>query len=186
VVDPPSSSPRQNNSAKAPPDRLGILSGFASPMAFNIEKMISSDRIVELKATKKADVLDELIELIGRSGCVTDKKEFREKILEREKAVSTGVGVGLATPHAKIASVKDFVIAIGLSRDGLDFESLDGNPTHIVVMIGCNNSQSADFLKVLAHIVKYLKLAPVQKRILDAKSKDDIRDIFLQPLGVGG
>lgn len=154
-------------------------------MPFSIDKMISTDRIVELKSSKKDEVLTELIGLTCTSSLVTDKKELRDKIFEREKVVSTGVGVGLATPHAKIASVKDFVISIGFSRDGLDFESLDGNPTHIVVLIACNNSQSADFLKVLAHIVKYLKLATVQRRILDATSKDEIRDIFMQPAAAG-
>ncbi|MEO8376209.1 MAG: PTS sugar transporter subunit IIA [Candidatus Sumerlaeota bacterium] len=151
-------------------------------MPFSIDKMIDTDRIVDLKSIRKEEVLGELIALTSSSPFITDKKELREKIFEREKAVSTGVGVGLATPHAKIASVRDFVISIGLSRDGLDFDSLDGNPTFIVVMIACNNTQSADFLKVLAHIVKYLKLAPVQRRILEAKSKDEIRDIFVQPV----
>ncbi|MCC6548070.1 PTS sugar transporter subunit IIA [Candidatus Sumerlaeota bacterium] len=151
-------------------------------MPFSIDKMISADRIVDLKSSRKEDVLNELINLTSTSPFITEKKELREKIFERERTVSTGVGVGLATPHAKIASVKDFVISIGICRGGMDFDSLDGNPTFIIVMIACNNTQSADFLKVLAHIVKYLKLAPVQRRIIDASSKDEVRDIFLQPM----
>lgn len=164
----------------------GIHSIFFSlvTMAINPEQFISADRIVDLKSTKKAEVLDELIDLLATSELVTNKQELRDKILEREKATSTGVGVGMAIPHVKIASIKDFVAAIGRSKDGLDFESLDGQPTHLIVMIGCNNTQSAEFLKVLARIVTRLKQAPLQTKILEANSKQEIRDLFVKPDGV--
>lgn len=153
-------------------------------MAVNPETLISVDRIVDLKARDKEGVLNELIDVLATSKYVTDRQELRDKIIEREKAVSTGVGAGMAIPHVKIPTIKDFVAAIGRSREGVDFASLDQQPTHIVVMIGCNNSQSADFLQILARLVTRLKNPDLQKRILEAKDAQEIRNLFVQPQGV--
>lgn len=153
-------------------------------MPVNPEHLVSVDRIIDLKSSDKDGVLNELIDLLATSKYVTDKEELRAKIIEREKAVSTGVGAGMAIPHVKIPSIKDFVAAIGRSKAGVDFASLDQQPTHIVVMIGCNNSQSADFLQILARLVTRLKNPDLQKRILEAKDAQEIRDLFVQSQGV--
>ncbi len=153
-------------------------------MAINPESMVSVDRITDIKSTTKDDVLDEMISLLSTSKLVTNNEEFREKILEREKAVSTGVGAGMAIPHVKIASIKDFTAAIGRSKQGVDFKSLDGAPTHIIVMVGCNNTQSADFLKILARLVTRLKQQSVQQEILNAESPEVIRDLFVKEGGI--
>ena len=153
-------------------------------MAIDPKDIITEDRIVDLKSQKKNEALDELIDLLATSPLVGDKKELREKICEREGTLSTGVGAGMAIPHVKIPSIKDFVAAIGRSEEGIDFDSLDGKPTHIIVMIGCNNTQSGDFLKVLARLVTRLKDPEVQNKIMSAKSPAEIRDFFVQPEGV--
>lgn len=153
-------------------------------MPIDPKSLISLDRITDLKSTRKEDVLNELVDLLASSPMVTDKEELRRKIFEREEAVSTGVGAGMAIPHVKIPSIKNFVSAIGRSKEGIDFESLDSQPTHIVVMIGCNSSQSADFLKVLARLVTRLKQPAVQKKILEADSPDEIRDLFISEEGI--
>ncbi len=153
-------------------------------MTLDPKSLISIDRICDLKSEKKEDVLDELIGLLSTSKNITDKDELRQKIIEREKAVSTGVGAGMAIPHVKIASIKDFTAAIGRSREGVDFESLDGKPTHIVIMIGCNNTQSADFLKILAKLVTKLKNEETQQKILEANSPEEIRDLFVSSSGI--
>jgi len=154
------------------------------PMAIKPDSLISLERITDLKGTKKEEVLDELIELLATSKLVTDREELRAKVFERERTVSTGVGYGIAVPHVKIPSIKGFVAAVGRSKAGVDFDSLDGAPTHIVVMIGCNNTQSGDFLKVLAQIVMRLRKPDLLQKISDAKSMEEIRDIFIQPNGV--
>jgi mannitol/fructose-specific phosphotransferase system IIA component (Ntr-type) len=155
-------------------------------MPVNPANIISVDRIIDLKSTKKSDVLEELIDVLATSPLVTDRKELREKIFERERTLSTGVGVGMAIPHVKIPSIKDFVVAIGRTRSGINFESLDNQPTHIVVMIGCNNAQAGDFLKVLAQFVKSLKDPALQKSILDAPGPEQIRDLFIRSNSIIG
>jgi mannitol/fructose-specific phosphotransferase system IIA component (Ntr-type) len=153
-------------------------------MAIEPKDMISTSRIIDIKSNKKNDVLEELIQLLAASPLVADPQQLREKIFERERTLSTGVGEGMAIPHVKIPSIRDFVAAIGRSRAGIDFESLDKKPTHIVVMIGCNNTQSGDFLKVLARLVTRLKDPGIQKRILEAETAEEIREVFIKPEGV--
>ncbi|MCC5877817.1 MAG: PTS sugar transporter subunit IIA [Candidatus Sumerlaeia bacterium] len=153
-------------------------------MPLDLESLLTTERVTELTSVYKPDVLEEMILLMGRSDRVDDLPQLREKVLERESKISTGVGMGIAIPHVKISTIRDFVMAVGVSREGIDFDSLDKAPTHIVVMIGCNVSQSGEFLKVLSRLVSGLRDPMVQEAILDAKSPQVIRDLFVGPSGI--
>lgn len=152
-------------------------------MPFDVEKMFSADRVVDLKGTTKEEVLREMADALAPAPQVTDRDDLLEKILERERALSTGVGVGLALPHVKIPSVRDFVIGIGRHREGVDFQSIDGKPAHIVVMIGCHESQSGDYIKVLSKLVRALKEKDFQERVMEAPSPEAVVDCFIGPGG---
>ena len=143
------------------------------------EKMIDESRIIDLKATSKEDALRELVDVLAESPEVTDKEELLNAIFEREKVISTGVGIEVALPHVKIASVKNFVIAIGRSHKGIDFESLGDKPVYIVVMIGANDKQAGDFLKVLARLVLKLKNRSFRKQVMFAPNNKRIRELFI-------
>ncbi len=144
-----------------------------------LDQLIDPGRIVDLQASTKEEALRELVEVMASSPNVTDSTALLEKILEREKLISTGVGIGVALPHVKIPSVRDFVLAIGRSQRGLDFQSLDDKPVHIVVMIGANDSQSGEFLKLMAKIVLRLKDKEFRRRVLLAKTAGEIRELFI-------
>src|SRR5690606_3834135 len=143
------------------------------------DKMIDESRIIDLKATTKEDALRELVDALATSPDVTDKEELLNAIFEREKVISTGVGIEVALPHVKIPSVKNFVIAIGRSHKGIDFESLDDKPVYIVVMIGANDKQAGDFLKVLARLVLKLKNRNFRKQVMFAPNPKRIRELFI-------
>lgn len=147
----------------------------------DFEKMIDESRIVDLKATTKDEALRELVDVLATSPNITDKEDFLHAIFEREKVISTGVGIEVALPHVKIPSVKDFVIAIGRSHKGIDFDSLDEKPVYIVVMIGASDKQIGEFLKVLAQLVLKLKNHNFRKAVMFANSKKRIRDLFVNP-----
>lgn len=141
-------------------------------------KMIDESRITDLKATTKEEALRELVDVLATSPDVADKEELLNAIFEREKVISTGVGIEVALPHVKIPSVKNFVIAIGRSHKGIDFESLDDKPVYIVVMIGANDKQAGDFLKVLARLVLKLKNRNFRKQVMFAPNQKRIKDLF--------
>ncbi len=142
--------------------------------------MLAPERVIDLKGETKTAVLNELIDIMGTSPLVGDTEDLRRKLLERESTHSTGIGMGVALPHVKIASVKDFVISVGRSTGGVDFDSMDGKPVYIVVMITCHETQAGEFLKVMARFVKCLKDKEFRRMILMAKSPQEIVDAFVE------
>jgi len=147
-------------------------------MNVDLSKMLDESRIVDLEAEDKEGALHELIEVICTSPLITDKEEFTQAIFKREQIISTGVGIGVAVPHVKIPEVKDFVAAIGRSFKGIDFESLDDEPVHIVVMIGASDKQAGEFLKVLAAVVLKLKDKEFRRAVMLARSPREIKNLF--------
>jgi len=145
-----------------------------------ITEMLSQDRVIDLKGTTKKEVLKELADVIATAPEVTDKDDFYISILKREQIMSTGIGIGTAVPHVKIASVKDFVMAIGRKKEGIDFDSLDGKPVYLIVMIGANSEQRDEYLYVLAKISILLKNRAFREQLINASTPSDIYDLFVQ------
>lgn len=145
----------------------------------DIKDLIASAEIIDLKGRTKDEVLRELVEVMSTRPEISDPEDFLKRILERERVISTGIGIGLAMPHVKIASVTDFVLAIGRSSRGIDFDSLDGHPVHIVAMIGASEKQSGEFLKVLAKLVLKLKDKMLRQKILLTPKVEDVKALLL-------
>lgn len=129
---------------------------------------LSVDRVSFLEATTKQASLDEMCQLISRSEAITEPESFRQAILRREETLSTGIGLGLAIPHAKIESVTGFVLAVGVHHRGLDFDALDKKPVHIVVMVGTPADKQREYLRLLATITHLLKEPSVRQRVVEA------------------
>ena len=147
-------------------------------MSVDLSKMIDESRIIDIKGTQKEESLNELIDTICLSPLITDKETFARAIFEREKIISTGVGIGVAVPHVKIPVVKDFVASIGRSFKGVDFQALDEKPVNIIVMIGASDKQAGEFLKVLAGVVLKLKDKDFRRAVMLARSPEEIKELF--------
>ena len=143
-----------------------------------IGPMLDPSRIKDLKSENKDDSLKEMVDLITISPLITNRDEFEKAIFEREKVMSTGIGIGVAVPHVKIDCVDDFIIAIGRNIKGIDFNSLDGKPVHLIFMIGAATRQKDDFLKVLARVVHLIKNKGLQEKILPAQSPEEIYELL--------
>jgi len=140
--------------------------------------LITKDRIVELKGTTKDDVLEELVDALAGAQEVEDREAFFRAILDRESILSTGIGLGIAVPHAKIPSVKTLVAALGKTKRGINYGALDDQPVHIVVMIGGNDAQQADYIRALARVTLLLKNEKIRDAIIGAESPDRVYDIL--------
>jgi PTS system nitrogen regulatory IIA component len=139
-----------------------------------LANLIAPERIVDLKATTKNEALRELFEVIETAPEVTNGNAFEESVLEREKILSTGIGLEFAVPHVKIPSVKNFVMAIGRCKAGIDFDALDGKPVKIILLIASSDEQREDFLKLLAKIVLLFKEEAFRKKVLRAKDAEEV------------
>jgi len=128
----------------------------------------------ELKANTKKGALEELVELLVKDGRVKDGAAAVQILLEREKLGSTGIGQGIAIPHAKTDQAKGVVAAFGLSRKGVAFDSLDGDPVHIVFLLIAPPDAAATHLKALARISRMLKDKFFRQSLRDAKTTEEI------------
>ena len=115
--------------------------------------------IIDIKSTKKEDVIKELVDVLVNAGEV--EKRHRNKLIDalmtRESLGSTAIGQGIAIPHAKSDSVEKLVAAFGLSKKGLDFDSLDGEPAYIFFLLLAPQDSAGPHLKALARISRLLK-----------------------------
>ena len=122
-----------------------------------LSRLLAKDRIAWLESPTKEDALRALVDLIAKSAGLTRPEDIYQAILERERLLSTGIGLNLAIPHAKLPGVKDFVVGLGIHRKGLAFESLDDKPVNLLVMIIGPNFHQEEYLKVLSRVTAFLK-----------------------------
>jgi fructose-specific phosphotransferase system IIA component len=145
-----------------------------------IQNLLTQDMVLlELKSGNRDDVLKEMVGFLKQREKITKEKELYEKLIQREELGSTAIGDGVAIPHCKIKGVKDPVVVLAVSKTGVDFNSLDGNPTFVfflVVSSPDNPSLNLQILAAIAHLVR--KANFFLKKILEAKSISDLLDII--------
>lgn len=130
--------------------------------------------LTELKATTKKGILEELLQPLVQRHVVKDAATALTVLLEREKLGSTGIGQGIAIPHAKTDEATGVVAALGLCRKGVAFDSLDGEPVHIVFLLLAPPGAAATHLKALARISRMLKDKFFRQSLRDAKAVEDL------------
>jgi mannitol/fructose-specific phosphotransferase system IIA component (Ntr-type) len=143
-----------------------------------IARFLDPRRAVDLKATNKRDALVEICRVLEGCAHVADPAAFERAVLEREDAMSTGIGLGIAVPHAKIPSVKEFVVSLGRSKAGIEFHSLDGKPVHLVVLIAGPEGRQGPYLQLLAGVTLRLKREEVRRALLAAPTPKDMIPIL--------
>ncbi len=112
---------------------------------------------LELQHTTKAEAIKELAELLRTSRHLKDFDAYLKAVLEREEVGTTGIGDGIAIPHARTDTVVDFVVAVGRSTKGIEFDSVDGKPVNLMILMGTPLGKLGEYLRVLAHLCYLLK-----------------------------
>ncbi len=133
---------------------------------------------LELKSLSKQDVILELCELLKANGKINDLAPVAAALMEREKLGSTGIGQGVAIPHGKSDATPTLVGALGISRKGVQFDSLDGEPVHVIFMLVAPNDSSGQHLKALARVSRLLKDKFFRQAIKEAKLPTDVAKII--------
>ncbi|MCD4814196.1 PTS sugar transporter subunit IIA [bacterium] len=143
-------------------------------MDFLSEKNIT----VDLKAKNKKEVIEELVEVLVDGGNVSDKKKMVQILLEREELGSTGIGQGIAIPHGKSDTVKELTAAFGLSKTGIPFEALDGEPVYIFFLLVAPEGTAGAHLKALARISGLLKDKYIRRKLTASQSTGEVVKII--------
>lgn len=144
-----------------------------------ISKYLDERLVVFLDEGSREDVIERLVDLLQNQGKLQNKEEFLSSILERERIVSTGIGIGVAIPHAKIPGNADFFIAIGIQKKrGIDWNALDNSLVHLIFMIGGPDNKQTEYLKILSNLTQSIKDEQRRKRLLKCNGAKEVIDLF--------
>lgn len=132
----------------------------------------------DLKATTKEAVIEELVDLASASPLVKDRDELLRDILNRESMVTTGIGYGVAFPHAKTKATKGIVITFGRSQNGIDFEAMDKKPVFVFFLISAPEDAIGAHLNVMARLSYIMKSEENRQSLMTVSSPGELLSIL--------
>ena len=141
-------------------------------------ELITENQVIKITANNRENALNELIMAAFKDEKIENADDFKKAIFDREKIISTGVGLGIALPHAKIDGVKDFFIMIGICENSIDWDSLDGEPVNLIFMIGGPNNDQKAYLQILAKLMLVVKNGKRRESILNSVDSQEVINLF--------
>jgi fructose-specific phosphotransferase system IIA component len=141
-----------------------------------ISPYLKPERILlQIKSSNKEDIIRELADLVKSSPEIISVEKFIEDVFERENIGSTGIGNGIAIPHARSEAVKDFVIVFGRSDAGINFSAIDNHPVNLFFLMGTPKEKNINgYLKILAHLSRLLTREALRDALIKAPTAEDI------------
>lgn len=148
---------------------------FVPESGMNPKKVLTSETVVlALKSVKKEAVIEELVDVLVATGRVTDRAAALKAVMERERKMSTGLQNGIAIPHGKSDTVEGLVAALGISRDGIPFDSLDGSPAQILLLTLSPATRTGPHIQFLAEISRTLHDAETRRRVIESTTVEEV------------
>ena len=134
---------------------------------------------LDLQANDKKSVIEEMVDMLVDEGYVLSKETLLKAVMDREATASTGVGMGIAIPHGKSKAVTKPGIVFGKSKSGIDFESLDEQPSYIFFLIAVPEDSANEHLKTLSQLSRKLMNQDIREKLLKAESTEDVYKVFM-------
>ena len=138
------------------------------------EILVRDAVVLDLAGTSKSDVLAEMAGALAKAEPGIAEERLCEVLLEREALQSTGIGESVAIPHGKLPGLSRLLASFARSRDGVDFDAIDGAPTQLFFLLVVPENSGGQHLKALARISRFLRDGEFRSRLLDAESRDDV------------
>ena len=146
-----------------------------------LEELLRPDTInINLESEDKDEVFEEMTELFVASCPGLDRSEVLDSLFEREKKMSTGIIQGIAIPHAITAKIKKPICAVGISKEGIDYEALDGKPVHIIFMFLFPADDAALHLNILKRLALMFDVPDFYKSLMDKNSCAQVVQAIVQ------
>lgn len=147
--------------------------------------IISNNIILNSAVSSKKEALIELCSLLEKNGYVTDQQQFYRDVLDREKIGPTGMENGIAIPHGESAVAKKATIAVLKTANPLEWESLDGQPIHLIfLMVVPTKNRDVEHLKMLSHLSAALTHKDVQQKLLNEDDPQRFKEILAEAGGI--
>jgi fructose-specific phosphotransferase system IIA component len=135
---------------------------------------------IPLQNFEKQGIIEELINVMDHEHKIQDRNKVLQAVLEREKMMSTGIGNGVAIPHGKSQGVEELAVALGITPQEVNFDSLDGKPVRIVFLLVGPEKASSTHIKMLSRISRLLNQAAFRQKLIQAQSSADVMAIIVQ------
>lgn len=139
---------------------------------------LNDNLVFFLDAESKDDVLNQLVQMTVEGIDLPEGDRFCKAIFDREKIVSTGIGMGVAIPHAKLTAYDDFFIAIAILKSGIDWNALDGAPVRLIFLIGGPDDKQTEYLKILSTLTGTLRDEELRKNLIGSTSAKEVMNLF--------
>lgn len=133
---------------------------------------------MQMKARDKIAALNELVDNLVANKAVENGEEFQKALAKRENLESTGIGDGIAIPHARTDAVKDLILAFARSDQGVDFSAIDGKPSHLIFLIASPVNKKSEYIMALAKLSRLLRKKEVRQLLKKASDPDEILEII--------
>jgi PTS system nitrogen regulatory IIA component len=143
-----------------------------------ISKYLDEKLILFVDLKTREEVIRALVAALFSAGKITNEEAFYQAILEREKIVSTGIGMGVAIPHAKLADYDDFFMAMAILPRGVDWQAVDGVSVRLIFMIGGPDDKQTEYLQILSNLTSSIKDEERRKKILTSNSPAATIELF--------
>ncbi len=140
-----------------------------------------SSVLVYPEAISKHDALDSLVDAVSASGAVDDVDAFREAVHDRERVLSTGIGHGVAIPHVRIDEITRPTLGIGVSAKGIDFDTLDDAPVHVVFMFAMPTGSQKAYLSLLSKVMHAVKKPDFSERLTACTTPAEVLEALSDP-----
>lgn len=133
---------------------------------------------VPLKSKTKTEVIRELVDVLDKAGKISDAESVYRAVIARENMGSTGLEKGIAVPHAKTEKIKSLTLAIGISPEGVEFDSLDGQPSKLFFLLLAQPSQSGPHIEALAEIARITRSQSFCRLLVNAATPEEVVELF--------
>jgi len=146
----------------------------------NFLQLIQKGVVCFLDVISRNEAIHQLVEALLNAGEIQTYEQFFDAILKREQIVSTGIGMGVAIPHAKLENFDHFFLAVGIQKvnKGIEWGALDGAPVRLIFMIGGPNNQQTNYLKILSSLTMAIKDESRRIKILSSQSREQVVALF--------
>lgn len=148
---------------------------MVTPVQTSLEAVLDPALVMFLHVSSRDEAIDAMVSLLQANGHLPDREAFKRAIVERELLISTGIGLGVAVPHAKLPCFESFFIAIGIQQgQGIEWQSLDHQPVRLIFMIGGPDNQQTEYLHILSRLTTAIRDPEIRRQLLTAQDSAEI------------
>ena len=141
----------------------------------NLKDLLTADVIkIPLESDEKFQIIEEMVDMLNDAGRLQNRDMVLDAVLERERVMSTGMGDGVAIPHAKTDGVKELVAAFGITKQNIDFQSIDEKPVRIIFLLAGPSDQTGPHLKALSRISRLMHRKEFRDKLASVRSDAEV------------